>query len=280
MDINKLLTESKSKIIKRGESTEHIIAATNVSTYRERYLTKLVNKIYSPIKDNFSIIEQEYINFNHSYLFNVPADDIQQGNLWKYIGIKFGKNYLYTSMPGHNILNKHFFPQTCSILEDILGDDLLQIGISCLLPGCTLAPHTGYNNDMPHNAVFRTHLTLETPSSDYNEIGMAIYENEIKRTGTPETEPTRKLTWRKGELFTFDDTIMHEVWNKTTKRRVVLMFDTYVDSNVNKHIHINSPYTLKPVLMRQYFEDFQNMISEDYIKMVQEDYLKKQSSNC
>ena len=267
MNISELLAESKSKITKRGESTEQIIAATNVTAFRERYLAKLINKIYSPVKDNFSIIEQEYLKFNHSYLDSVPADDLQQSGLWKYFGIKFGKNYPHTSILACNILNKEFFPQTCTLLESILGDNLLQVGISCLLPGCTLAPHTGYNNDMPHNAVFRTHLTLETPSSDYTELGMAIYENEVKRAGTPETEPTRKLVWQKGELFTFDDTVMHEVWNKTTKRRVVLMFDTYVDSNVNKHIHINSPYTLKPVLMRQYFEDFQNMVYEDYVKM-------------
>ena len=32
-------------------------------------------------------------------------------------------------------------------------------------------------------------------------------------------------TWREGELFVFDDTFDHEVWNDTDEERVILLFD-------------------------------------------------------
>jgi beta-hydroxylase len=35
----------------------------------------------------------------------------------------------------------------------------------------------------------------------------------------------RAYAWREGEIFVFDDTFEHEVWNDTDEERVVLLFD-------------------------------------------------------
>jgi ornithine lipid ester-linked acyl 2-hydroxylase len=32
-------------------------------------------------------------------------------------------------------------------------------------------------------------------------------------------------SWRPGELFAFDDTYEHEIWNDTDEERVILLFD-------------------------------------------------------
>ena len=33
------------------------------------------------------------------------------------------------------------------------------------------------------------------------------------------------VAWKPGELFVFDDTYEHEVWNETDQERVILLFD-------------------------------------------------------
>ena len=35
------------------------------------------------------------------------------------------------------------------------------------------------------------------------------------------------LTWRRGEALVFDDSYVHETWNRTAADRVVLLFDVW-----------------------------------------------------
>jgi beta-hydroxylase len=35
----------------------------------------------------------------------------------------------------------------------------------------------------------------------------------------------RTCVWKEGEVFVFDDTYEHEVWNDTSEERVILLFD-------------------------------------------------------
>ena len=73
-----------------------------------------------------------------------------------------------------------------------------------LQPGAHIPPHHGATN---------TRLTVHLP--------LIVPEGCAFRVGD-DTRP-----WVPGELFIFDDTILHEAWNRGTSRRVVLIFDIW-----------------------------------------------------
>ncbi|HET8819314.1 MAG TPA: aspartyl/asparaginyl beta-hydroxylase domain-containing protein [Xanthomonadaceae bacterium] len=73
-----------------------------------------------------------------------------------------------------------------------------------LKPGTHIPPHHGATN---------TRLTVHLP--------LIVPEGCAFRVGD-DTRP-----WVPGELFIFDDTILHEAWNRGTSRRVVLIFDIW-----------------------------------------------------
>ena len=69
--------------------------------------------------------------------------------------------------------------------------------------GKHIPPHYGF-----FKSVLRYHLALVIPSGEvYIEVG------------------GQKYAWKEGEDVLFDDTYRHEVWNKTSGRRVVLFLD-------------------------------------------------------
>ena len=46
----------------------------------------------------------------------------------------------------------------------------------------------------------------------------------------------QRCEWKEGEGVLFDDTYVHEVWNKTDERRVVLFLDIYRDESLPRWI--------------------------------------------
>ena len=75
---------------------------------------------------------------------------------------------------------------------------------SCLDPGTRVAPHRG-----PTNTRLRCHLGLEVP----DHCGL--------RVGGIEG------AWERGRCIVFDDSFVHEVWNLSDRRRVVLIVDVW-----------------------------------------------------
>ncbi len=75
---------------------------------------------------------------------------------------------------------------------------------SILTPGAHIPPHTGVTNT---RAI--VHLPLVVPSDCLFRVGGETRE------------------WTVGEAFAFDDTIEHEAWNRSTERRIVLIFDVW-----------------------------------------------------
>lgn len=73
-----------------------------------------------------------------------------------------------------------------------------------LQPGAHIPPHNGATN---------TRLTVHLP--------LVVPDGCAFRVGD-DTRP-----WVPGELFIFDDTILHEAWNRSSERRVVLIFDIW-----------------------------------------------------
>jgi ornithine lipid ester-linked acyl 2-hydroxylase len=94
-------------------------------------------------------------------------------------------------------------PRTAEALALIPG--MKTAFFSILAPGKVLPEHRG-----PYNGVLRYHLGLRVPASDET---CAIRVNGIVKN------------WSEGESLVFDDTFMHEAWNRTPHWRIVLFVD-------------------------------------------------------
>jgi beta-hydroxylase len=94
-------------------------------------------------------------------------------------------------------------PVTCALLEKI--PNLQTAWFSILAPGYHIPAHRGVSK-----GIIRGHLGLMVPADREKcrmRVGDAI------------------CVWREGEVFVFDDTFEHEVWNDTGEERVILLFD-------------------------------------------------------
>jgi ornithine lipid ester-linked acyl 2-hydroxylase len=94
-------------------------------------------------------------------------------------------------------------PLTAQVLSTIPH---LQIAMfSILSPGFHIRAHRGVSK-----GILRAHIGLIIPK-DAEKCRIRVGD-QIK-------------VWRPGELFVFDDTYEHEVWNDTDEERVILLFD-------------------------------------------------------
>jgi len=94
-------------------------------------------------------------------------------------------------------------PETTRLLETV--PNLQTAWFSILAPGYHIPAHVGVTK-----GILRTHVGLIIPK-DYEKCRIRVAD---------EVRP-----WREGEVFTFDDTYDHEVWNDTDEERVILLFD-------------------------------------------------------
>jgi beta-hydroxylase len=94
-------------------------------------------------------------------------------------------------------------PRTAAALAQI--PDLSIAFFSVLAPGKHIPRHRGVTKGL-----VRCHLGLKVPKGP----GRCLIEVDDVA-----------CEWREGELFFFDDTYPHEVWNETSEERAVLLFD-------------------------------------------------------
>jgi ornithine lipid ester-linked acyl 2-hydroxylase len=94
-------------------------------------------------------------------------------------------------------------PVTVSLLEKV--PHLQTAWFSILSPGYHIPPHRGVTK-----GIIRAHLGIIVPKQPENCF--IRVEDQFK-------------VWRPGEVFVFDDTYDHEVFNNTEDERVVLIFD-------------------------------------------------------
>ena len=106
-------------------------------------------------------------------------------------------------------------PQTSEFLFSNVGEDLLTdvpfsyAFFSTLNAGASISSHHG-----PCNIRLRCHVPLIVPEqTDVNKLGMTVGGKTVR--------------WELGKPLLFDDTYEHEVWNKSSKERVVLLFDIW-----------------------------------------------------
>jgi beta-hydroxylase len=94
-------------------------------------------------------------------------------------------------------------PLTTKLLESV--PNLQTAWFSILGPGYHIPAHRGVTK-----GILRAHLGLIIPR-DAEQCRIRV-DDKIK-------------VWREGEIFVFDDTYEHEVWNDTQDERVILLFD-------------------------------------------------------
>ena len=99
--------------------------------------------------------------------------------------------------------NQQRFPFTSSVIAQI--PNCVFAGVSILPPHTEIKPHYGDTN-----AIIRTHLALIVPEP-YPTIGIRVGDEE--------------MGWEEGKLMCFINVQKHSVWNRSDKRRYVLMFD-------------------------------------------------------
>ncbi len=96
-------------------------------------------------------------------------------------------------------------PKTTEIIEKI--PNLFTAGFSVLSPKTHVKPHRGYSNK-----VLRCHLGLVIPQNCSLRVAGVI------------------RSWQERKCLIFDDTALHEAWNHSDSRRVVLLIDFRKDA--------------------------------------------------
>lgn len=110
------------------------------------------------------------------------------------------------------ILNKQKIEPAYKICPKII-DELLKIpniinaGFSCFEPGTQTDLHRGYNNK-----ILRCHIPLIVPDGD-TAIRVGFKKKNFKDIETF------------SGYFIFNDSCLHQAWNKTDKKRIVLIID-------------------------------------------------------
>jgi aspartyl/asparaginyl beta-hydroxylase (cupin superfamily) len=94
-------------------------------------------------------------------------------------------------------------PKTAALLRQVPG--LRSAWFSILAPNYKIKPHRGITK-----GVLRSHLGLIVPKR-WQQCRMIVGGESVR--------------WREGKCFVFDDSMLHQVWNRTSEERAILLFD-------------------------------------------------------
>jgi hypothetical protein len=154
----------------------------------------------APLKENWKGIRDEVLEFERkngelASINALSAPPTTGAGRWSLIYLSCF-NYKYHK-------NRSKFPFIASVVDQI--PSCVLAGISMLPPNTQIKPHYGDTN-----AIVRTHLALIVPE-EYPTIAIKVGEEE--------------RGWKEGELLCFINVQKHSVWNNSSQRRYVLMFD-------------------------------------------------------
>lgn len=152
-----------------------------------------------PLKDNWKAIRDEVLDFEKQ---NGELKEMSAYSPANVYGGKWTLIYLMSFLRKFH-KNRFRFPITTSVIEKI--PNAVFSAISVLPPGTEIAPHYGDTN-----GIVRCHLALVVPEP-YPTIAIRVGDEEHG--------------WQEGELICFINVQRHSVWNRSNKRRYVIMID-------------------------------------------------------
>jgi hypothetical protein len=150
------------------------------------------------LKENWIEIRNEIINYEKNIGFkgaSFKSSPDVTGSEWNVIYLKsFNLDY-------HK--NKKKFPFLISLIDKIPNS--VFAAISVIPPNTTIEPHYGDTN-----GIVRCHLGIIIPES-YPKIGIRVGNEE--------------MGWEEGKIISFINVQEHSVWNKSDKKRYIVMID-------------------------------------------------------
>ncbi|MGN6510200.1 MAG: aspartyl/asparaginyl beta-hydroxylase domain-containing protein [Chitinophaga sp.] len=170
---------------------------------------------YSFLRDlesQFENIRNEYRSVASQRLYMQWPETFLYNEGWNVFGLRFA---------GKNIESAHAI---CPAISAFINrhDSLIETaGFSILEPGTIIKPHVGYTD-----RVLRCHLGIQIPEGDCR-LRVAGIEKK----------------WKEGEAFIFDDTFVHDAWNKTGEVRIVMLLDLVKEvlAGGDQAIHTQAP---------------------------------------
>ena len=152
--------------------------------------------------DNWETIREE-AKAVLAFRDDIPAFHEISPDQYRLSTAKNWKTYVLFGFGERLETNTKITPVTASILEKV--PNLQTAMFSILSPGYHIPAHKGVTK-----GILRSHLGLIIPE-----------DREKCRIRVDDTI----TAWKEGEIFVFDDTFEHEVWNETDEERVILLFD-------------------------------------------------------
>ncbi|NQX99247.1 MAG: aspartyl/asparaginyl beta-hydroxylase domain-containing protein [Flavobacteriales bacterium] len=167
----------------------------NVDSYD--FLSEIRSNYALILEELESIIDRPIEHGNYSTWIGERPDylsnPVDKSVAWKTLTFRiFGIDYLP---------NKEHCPTIAFLIDKY--PFIVTAEFSLLEPETHIFPHKGFTGDL-----LRSHLGLKIPKGD---AAIKVGDNIAR--------------WKDGEIIVFDDSVIHEAWNKTVERRVVFMFD-------------------------------------------------------
>lgn len=195
----------RSFVKKNGKKLLRAIASYQSAQSKVPDTPKISNDHFDFLKtftDNWEVIRDEAKEVL-KYRDAIPGFEDVSPDQYRIAKEKQWKTFVLYGFGKQLETNAKLAPKTCKILETV--PELQTAWFSILAPGYHIPAHTGVTK-----GILRAHLGLIIPED---------YENCRIRVDDTIT------AWKPGEVFVFDDTYEHEVWNDTDEERVILLWD-------------------------------------------------------
>ncbi|MCZ2393654.1 MAG: aspartyl/asparaginyl beta-hydroxylase domain-containing protein [Chitinophagales bacterium] len=165
------------------------------------------------LEDNYEVIKEEILNF-----YDKSSDKI----VTNYTPYTYREEGWRTLNLIANMLKQpqydNDFPNLLKAIAQI--PDVITVQISVLMPHTRIKPHFGDTD-----GIIRSHLGIVVPGQ-YPELGF-----RVRRTDK---------CWEEGKVLALCIAHRHFVWNKTDRKRIVLLIDTIHPDYKEKKIYISA----------------------------------------
>lgn len=150
-------------------------------------------------EQNYEAVQNEFENFK-GVRPDINSISHEQRNFVEFNKWKFLPLYIYGNSIDENLIA---CPKTAALLKQI--PNLTTAFFSSIDSGTYIKPHRG-----AYKGYLRFHFGVSIPATD-DTCAIRI-ENKLYH-------------WQNGKSLIFDDTFVHDVWNRTSKERTVLYVD-------------------------------------------------------